>query len=391
MIVGRAIELNVYIEDQSMSRRHAVLRFTRSSVLLEDLGSHNGTFLNGTRIDGEQSARYGDIIRCGNSLLMPVADIGPFKQWPRSADQPVVAGPTLQKVLDAAQFVAPQDIDVLISGESGTGKELLAGYLHEQSGRAGPLVAVNCAAIPEALFESELFGAKRGAYTGASEQRAGLIAAAHKGTLFLDEVGEMPLALQAKLLRAVELREVRQVGSDRSIKVNTRFVAATNRDLAAEAKAGNFREDLLHRLCGVTLQLPPLRQRREDIVIFARRFLAEAATDVAPKDTATEYIEALLLQSWPGNVRQLRKAVRESFVRAHLEGAPQLESHHLAMSGASPVDPGSDPESQRIRQALQESGGNVAQAATLLGIGRSKLYRQLKALGISPNDFRRDG
>jgi DNA-binding NtrC family response regulator len=261
--------------------------------------------------------------------------------------------------------------------------------LHERGRRAGgPFVAVNCAAIPEALFEAELFGARRGAYTGALQDRPGLMQAASGGTLFLDEVGELPLSLQPKLLRAAELREARPVGDSQATRVDLRLVAASNRDLEQDVASGRFREDLYHRVRGATVRLPPLRERREDVALLARVFLARvAARDGGAPSLTAPAMERLLLHAWRGNVRELERVCSEAAVEARIRGALAITVVDLRVSllarGEAP-----DAELASVREALSRAHGNVVRAAAELGVSRAHLYRVLQASGLRAEDFR---
>jgi DNA-binding NtrC family response regulator len=305
----------------------------------------------------------------------------------------------LAAVLDQVRRAAPTDASVLITGESGTGKELMARGLHAGSARRdGPFIGVDCAAIPESLLESELFGHERGAFTGALERREGLLALAHGGTLLLDELGEMSPALQAKLLRVLEERRVRRLGGgDREIDV--RFVAATNTDLEAAVKSGAFRADLYYRLNVVRLHVPPLRERREDIALLGRTFLERFAADCRrdPPRVAPEVWECLEAWDWPGNVRELRNLMQRLVVldddgriaRADLpenvRAAPVRVTEGSATPGASAYERASDGALRTFREAylrrlLAERQGNVTRAAASAGVSRRTIHRWLADL-----------
>jgi two-component system nitrogen regulation response regulator NtrX len=286
--------------------------------------------------------------------------------------------------------VAPTEARVLVTGESGTGKELVARALHRGSRRReGPFLAVNCAAVPAELIESELFGHVRGAFTGATAARAGVFEEADGGTLFLDEIGDMPLPMQAKLLRVLETGEVARVGTSRPRRVEVRVVAATHRDLAAAAAAGDFRKDLFHRLNVVPLQAPPLRDRAEDIPLLARRFLIQevARQKLPPRRFSAEALQCLGRYRWPGNVRELRNLVERLAIlsRDEVIGA-------AAVTAALPLDEAGatgslkeaveEAERRAIRAALRGSGGNVSEAARRLDLERSHLYKKARALGL---------
>jgi DNA-binding NtrC family response regulator len=282
--------------------------------------------------------------------------------------------------------------NVLIQGESGTGKELVARALHGTSPRgAGPFVPVDCGALPESIIESELFGHERGAFTGAVGA-AGLFRMAQRGTLFLDEVGELPLHVQAKLLRALQQREVRPVGGSEAVPVDIRVIAATNRDLAARVEEGAFRLDLFYRLNVVRVDVPPLRERMEDVPLLAAHFLAKhARAGEPPASLAPEALEKLLGYGWPGNVRELENAIEASLALAR---GPLLRAVDLATPAPAGREPAPAADSLpldldayercALERALRECGGDASVAARRLGIGRSTLYRKLARHGLRP-------
>ncbi len=293
----------------------------------------------------------------------------------------------MQRVLDLARRVAKVDSTVLVTGESGVGKERIARLIHDESPRtAGPFVAINCGAVPEALLESELFGHAKGAFTGASQDRQGLFEAANGGTLFLDEIGEVPPLMQVKLLRVLQEREVRRVGENKNRKVDVRVIAATNRDLAAEINAARFRQDLYYRLRVVELRIPPLRERRDDILPLARVFLAEAGVRVGRRVTgfSPRAANQLARYGWPGNVRELENAIERAVVLARgsrIDEADLPEEIGLALPGAyAPGDVRALDEVERdyILAVVRANDGNKTQAAEQLKIGTATLYRKLK-------------
>jgi two-component system response regulator FlrC len=350
---------------------------------------------------------------------------------PASSSSPVAESAAMREVLLAADDVAATPTTVLLLGESGTGKELLARHLHARSGRRGPWVAVNCAALPADLLESELFGHEKGAFTGASERRQGRFEQAEGGTLLLDEISELPLGLQAKLLRVLQEREVDRVGGRQPVKVDVRIVATTNRDLADMVRRGEFRSDLYYRLHVFPIVLPPLRERPEDLGPLAARLVAEAAQALgrpAPA-IADDALELLLRHPFPGNVRELRNALERALVRCR---GPVLEPRHLeigpprgtvarldpappgrparaaiAPDAASPdgAPPSAFPaglpldlaqlERLATAEALRRVNGNRTHAARLLGIGlrtlrtKLKLYRE-EGLVLTPDDTAND-
>ena len=293
----------------------------------------------------------------------------------------VVVGdsPPMQRVRELLLQVAATPVEVLVVGETGSGKERVARALHDFSGRSGPFVAINCAALPEALMESELFGHERGAFTGASSARTGRIEFAHKGTLFLDEVEAMPASLQAKLLRVLQEREVQRLGANRVQAVDIRVVAASNQDPAALVASGQLRADLFYRLDTVRMHLPPLRERPGDILPLFEHFrhIAALRFDRQPAPLPPEWPEALLSHRWPGNVRELRAAAeRQVLGLAPLPGAtsaaPGLEATLAAL------------ETQLLADCLRRHQGHVDKASLELGISQATLYRKLKRLGLEP-------
>jgi transcriptional regulator with PAS, ATPase and Fis domain len=297
--------------------------------------------------------------------------------------------PGMQRLYDLIEQVAPYDLPVLITGESGVGKERFADAVVALSERArGPFVKVNCAALNPSLIESELFGHKKGAYTGAAADRRGSFEEADGGTLLLDEIGELPLSLQAKLLRVLQQGEVQRVGEDRPRIVDVRVIGATNRDIEADAGQGHFREDLYYRLAGVRLHVPPLRDRRVDIPALAEHFLHRFSADAArrgrPKDPpplSPAALDALMAREWRGNVRELENVLRLAWIRTPAGGTlgPEQLEPPAAAPSAEP-DPVSLAEVERraIERAMQRSDGNMAAAARLLGIDRTTLWRKLK-------------
>lgn len=305
--------------------------------------------------------------------------------------------PALQGILRAAEIVAVTDATVLILGESGTGKELLARAIQKTSRRAkGPFVTLNCAALPESLVESELFGHNRGAFTGASVRREGRLQAAHGGTILLDEISELSLAAQAKLLRFLETGECQRLGDTWPQQVDVRVLAATNQDLHGLVKSGRFRKDLYYRLCVVPLELPPLRIRHDDVLQLLSRFTAALARDhdLVPPQYKTETLALLKHYPWPGNVRELRNFCERMLIlfsgrhigpgnlppelRATKENIENRFSWRLPSNGISMVEF----EAHMIRQALQQAAGNRSRAARLLGLTRDTLLYRMKKYTI---------
>ncbi len=296
----------------------------------------------------------------------------------------------LQSVFRIIEKVADTNVSVLVQGESGTGKELVARAIHHHSSRAAsPFLAVNCGALPSELLESELFGHIKGSFTGAHNDHMGLFRSAESGSLFLDEIGEMPLPLQVKLLRALQEQEVRPVGSSASYQFEARIIAATNKDLEKEVASGNFREDLFYRLNVIEINIPPLRERREDIPLLIKHFLAKTAAqqDSEPKTITKEAMVALANYSWPGNVRELENAIERAFILSESE----IDTEHLTGRVRDESRPGfktNDPEAFRptleeterryIMEILNSVNNDKSRAAKILGIDLSTLYRKLK-------------
>jgi two-component system response regulator AtoC len=416
VLIGRASECDLVIEHRALSRRHAVLRCTPRPTI-QDLGSTNGVRLDGRIVRGGEPVPLapGENFRIGPFAFMMVDARSGEPSTDRSGhDRLLVEDPTPDGASSFVREIARAGISVLVLGETGVGKDVLASSIHALSERTGPFSSINCAALSEPLLESELFGHERGAFTGAVSAKHGLLESAAAGTVFLDEIGELPLGLQAKLLRAVETREIRRVGSTRSIRIDVRIVAATNRDLAAEVAAGRFRQDLFFRLDGITLRIPPLRERRHAIGRLALQFIEEAARRLGrPEVRATpELFAALAAHDWPGNVRELKAVVDRAVLLAR---GPQLGSRHLAFSthgdGAAPalaasaaaahraaafmaspadaaesatdasevgfLDPAQRADRARVIAALEQCGGNQTRAARHLGIGRTSLVNKL--------------
>jgi DNA-binding NtrC family response regulator len=538
IIIGRGELAELRLRDTSVSRRHATLRLTPSSVVLRDLGSHNGTFVNGQRLTADRPLRPGDSLGiCGATLVLytaaPIAETSRWLPYPsfrarfdeelerslryqrpvtllygllaRAEDRDevarrtpalraldlgawtdprqlfimapetdrdeaeqlarrirgvlhdvdlrlgyaicpsdgcdadtlmisaraaaagadegtvgvaatalrtyrigernvIVADPAMARLYALVERLARVDLPVLINGETGTGKELAATMLHERSPRRErPLVALNCAAIQESLVESELFGYERGAFTGAAGAKPGLLESATGGTVFLDEIGELPLAIQAKLLRVLETKRVTRLGDLREREINIRLVAATNRHLPDEIAAGRFREDLFFRLSGATLTIPPLRDRHRELPLLAELFLSEAsrATSRHAITLTPAALARLEAHRWPGNVRELKNVME--YLAATLQGN-QLDAAHLDERlgpAAPPTAPASSPgataapttflpiadelralEMQRMLQALEAAGGNQTRAAELISMPVRTFFTKVRQYGL---------
>lgn len=300
--------------------------------------------------------------------------------------------PPMQEIFRRLRLAAQSDVTVLLTGESGTGKELAARAIHELSQRKnGPFIAVNCSAIPETLLESELFGYMKGAFTGAGKDKTGLFEAADKGTIFLDEIGDVSPMIQVKLLRVLQEREVRRLGDERTRKIDVRVVTATNRDLTADLKSGAIRDDFYYRIRVFEIALPPLRQRREDIPLLAEHFRKElAATMKRPvSGFAKEAMSRLQAHNWPGNIRELRNAIEHALVNARSDRIRLLdlpvEVRPRPQAGPGrPVEHVGDEERHRIQEAIASAGGNKAEAARTLGWSRVTLWKKLKKMGLEP-------
>jgi len=335
--------------------------------------------------------------------LPSLAGSSPARQ---SLAAPSLAGQSaaLLRAVAYGRQAAASEADILIEAESGTGKEVLARMIHQGSSRRGrPFVAVNCSAVPEALLESELFGHAKGAYTGANAAQAGQIESAQGGTLLLDEIGEMPLHLQPKLLRVLQERELRRLGENRNIQVDIRVVATTNRSLAGMVREGLFRADLYYRLNVVALTLPPLRERSEDIPLLAEHFLERYATGRGLR-LAGEFLQRLCEHSWPGNVRELENSIRRAvalspgeeitaelqpglFEAANLAKEAQLKGDVLSDAGSvgAVLHPGmkmQDMERTLLERTLAATGGNRSRAAVLLGISLRTVRNKIRAYGL---------
>ncbi len=298
----------------------------------------------------------------------------------------VAQSPQMLEVCDTVRKFADTALSVLLLGESGTGKELLANALHSLSERSdGPFIALNCAAIPEALLESELFGHEKGAFTGAVSQTIGKVEQANGGTLFLDEIGDMPMPLQAKLLRFIEERSIERVGGRRQIPIDTRLVSATNMDLAAGITDGVFRGDLYYRLAELVVDIPPLRDRTDDIILIARHILEEQVREsgLKKREFSSGALSAILAQSWPGNVRQLQNTIRRAAINADHETVQEAD---LGLESTAELDPSlvtlkacrEEAERIAVTRAMSQAGGNVSKAARILDVSRPTVYQLLR-------------
>jgi transcriptional regulator with GAF, ATPase, and Fis domain len=395
--IGTAAGNQLRLRDPTVSRIHCELRPKKGCVQFTDSGSTNGSVANGVRVR-DADLHPGDTVRLGGTTvrLQAAAEKLFIPLSSRTKLGGLVGASTeMRRIYAILERVAPTHATVLVCGETGTGKELVVRAIHELSPRAGkPLVPVDCGSIAPNLLESELFGHVRGAFSGATGDRRGLFEQADGGTIFLDEIGELPLPMQAKLLRVLESREVRRVGSNAVKTVDVRVVAATNRTLAAEVNSGGFREDLFHRLAVVEIELPPLRARREDIPLLAQHFYEKLIGKSAP--LPLELLATLPGRSFSGNVRELRNVIERAVSLGVLEsgahaaqadGAPQLG----AVSAEKPMLEARQAwidqfESAYVRALLERTGGNVTQAARQAGVSRRFLQTAMRRLGLRGED-----
>jgi DNA-binding NtrC family response regulator len=393
LVIGRDVDpgAGIRLPSDRASKRHAEIVPARGGGWrLCDLGSRNGTWVGGARIDSAV-LDPGAIVRLGDVVLAVIGAGAPVSPPPASGL--VGGGPTLARLLEHIERVAKDPVTVLIGGETGTGKELTARWLHRRSGRPRELIAVNCGALPESLVASELFGHRKGAFSGAAADREGLFRAADGGTLFLDEIGELPLEAQAALLRAIETKTVRPLGASESIAIDVRIVAATNRDLRAAALRGDFRADLFARLAEVELVTPPLRRRPEDLEALMRHFAAALGAELPV--LRGRAFEALALYEWPHNLRELRAVVRELVATGRSEiRLEDLPERFARPSGAPPAtssgsrDSGDPVAPSELRRLLAELRGNVTRVAAALDRDRTQVYRWLRRYGIDPARYR---
>jgi transcriptional regulator with GAF, ATPase, and Fis domain len=442
-VIGRAPDADIVLQDRSVSRKHARLALGAGQVTLTHLEGVHGTRVDGARLEpgAPVGLPLGVAVEMGATTLILQRERGVLgddgaPRWtsrvaPASGSaklDPIVCDESMIRLFRTLDLVAPSMLNVLILGETGAGKEVVAETLHARSERARePFVELNCAAVPEMLFESELFGHEKGAFTGAVERKEGIFESADGGTVFLDEVGEVPQRLQAKLLRVLETREVQRLGANRGKFVDVRFIAATNRDLKALVADGRFRQDLYFRLNGVSLTLPPLRKRRADILPLAERFLQLAASKRkrGPRvlTIGKEAARHLLFYSWPGNVRELKNAIERAAVVCQGEALTPEDLDLEEVTDVSRKAPLSDPslfpgppsdaawaleppsssgltsappsgggalaaqveafEKKLILDALEQNAGNQTKAAQLLGVSRRVLLLRLEQYSIT--------
>ena len=399
ILFGRSPDARVAVDDAKVSRSHAYVRRNGNALVLEDLGSRNGTQLNDKKVHGSAVAvSGGDVIRVGPVRAVVAVSEAPAAtartaQRPASvADGVLIADPKMAEVYATARRLAGVETTVLILGETGVGKEVLAEQIHRWSARGhARFVRLNCASLPETLLESELFGHEKGAFTGAERAKVGYFEAAQGGTLLLDEIGEMPMAMQAKLLRVLESRQVVRLGGTNELAVDVRVIAATHRDLNARIEEGQFREDLYYRLSGFTLKIPPLRERPTDREILTEVLVRDASAAMK-RSTPTLDAEAaarLAAHPWPGNVRELRNAIEHALVLAddrilveHLPESLREQPAPPDPETSSMKDKVSALEKQSLIEALDAEGGNQTRAAKRLGISRRGLIYKMEKYGI---------
>ncbi|HVY26891.1 MAG TPA: sigma 54-interacting transcriptional regulator [Polyangiaceae bacterium] len=383
--IGRDESAAICLDGTGVSRNHAELYRQGPLYVIRDLGSTNGTWLGGRKVEHAPVAP-GSVLRVGEWVGVFAERADDAAEFGEIAPD-LFGGAELSEALVSLRHAAASTLPVLVIGETGTGKERVAKAAHYLSGRAGPFLAVNCAALPEALAEAELFGYRRGAFTGAERASPGYFRAAHGGTLFLDEMPELSLALQAKLLRVLEDGNVMSLGESSATTVDIRIVSASQRPLRELVAQGRIRQDLAARLNGLALRLPPLEQRRGDVAALFRQFI-ERLSGGRPPVVEARLVEALCLHDWPENVRELELVARRLLaVHGH---EPGLKRHHLPAElqalnedVASKERPSTPPRERRehdlarIKEVLAENGGNVKAAASTLGLSRQRIYRLL--------------
>ncbi len=401
--IGTSTAAQLRLQDVTVSRMHCEVRVQDGRLHIVDLGSTNGVLLNGGRVYDAELAP-GSTLQLGQTTLRVDAGDGAIaiELSPRHSFGEVLGQSVeMRRLFTLLEKVAPSEATVLIQGETGVGKELVARAIHEGSKRAqGSFVVVDCGAIAENLIESELFGHVRGAFSGAVSDRRGLFEEADGGTLFLDEIGELPAALQPRLLRVIETREVRRVGSNQSRRVDVRILAATHRPLAEHVNDGSFREDLYYRIAVVEALIPPLRARREDALLLAEHFYRRYAGE--KERLPAELRSSLLGRAWPGNVRELRNFIERTVsigyamthssadsadARSDSAEALGLVPTHLPLKDARAAWT-EQFEALYVKALLAKTAGNVTRAAELAGVNRRSLQRLIASLGLRDNAVR---
>lgn len=404
--IGKAKMNELMLVDDTVSREHCeILREVRGYVV-RDRGSTNGTLLDGSEIR-EAFLKPGAILTVGNVELKVRTFNERIEILPSENDSfghAVGKSVRMREIFGLMERLAPSDVTILLGGETGTGKDVLARSIHMMSPRSEkPFVVVDCGAVVASLIESELFGHEKGAFSGASDQRHGAFELAHGGTLFLDEIGELPLDLQPKLLRAIEQRAFRRVGGDSEIDVDIRIVAATKRNLRAEVERGKFREDLYFRLAVAPVEMPPLRERREDVPMLVNA-LIESLPEKGPWQVDDTVLATLRGHDWPGNVRELRNVLARAVVMAQSAGSQQLElapmpsggmhDHAVSLSEFDPALSYRETkaaietlfEKQYVSWLLERHEGNISAAARAADMDRKYLHKLAKRHGVHPSD-----
>jgi DNA-binding NtrC family response regulator len=410
VVVGRDPTCAIVLDDHAVSRQHARIVNEEGCFRVIDLGSRNGTFVDGERVEeatleAMHELRFGDAIfkfvdRDAKEHMRFRIDGAVDGLMPREADA-AVGGLAIRRIAAELARIAETPLSCIILGETGTGKEVLAREVHRISGRKGEFVAIHCAAIPQGLFESELFGFRRGAFSGAHRDKPGLIQEACGGTLFLDEIGDMPLDVQVKLLRVLQSHEVTPLGATRPESVDLRVLCATHLDLYRLVQEGRFRGDLFARLNEHTTILPALRERKEDIFALTRAFIARLGKRVEP---SFAFMTALLSYDWPFNVRELESAIKRAAALAEagileprhlppvaLEQAPRRDAAIAKPRGGTPSEVGfrrGAPTEDMMRELLARHGGNVAAVGRELGKGRMQVHRWVRRYGLALEDYR---
>ena len=394
IIIGSAPDADIVIDDTYVSKNHLSLKLTDRGFVATDLNSTNGTIINGAKIYEMHIVENQELTLGQSKLIIGFHSEGASESKPFSETD--FCGMTGQSSIMRLLFAkiikaAPTEMTVLVQGESGTGKEMVARALHDLSGRkTAPFVAINCGAISQNLVESELFGHEKGAFTGAGERHLGVFEQAHTGTLFLDEVGELSLETQSKLLRILEYGCLRRVGTAKDIQVDVRIVAATHRDLGRMVSEGTFREDLFFRLYVLPLKVPALKERKEDIAELATRFFT---TPNGPKKTLSpNAFKKIFDHCWPGNVRELKNTILRAIALSEDNLIDAKDIEFISPSKTGDLS-GNDARQQRelerfadaerIREALKSCDGNKIKAAAILGVGRSTIFRKIKNYGMS--------
>ncbi len=402
VLLGTSPACELRLSDATVSRRHAAFEPAGRRYKLTDFDSTNGTFVDGVAIR-EAYVRGGEVVRCGSTAMrLEHGQAAPAPPLPSAMrfGRTLGASVAMRRLYPLCERLAKAKVPVIIEGETGTGKEVLAESLHEMSGSTGPFVVFDCTTVSPSLVEAELFGHERGAFTGAVAARAGVFEEADGGTLFIDEIGDLELPLQAKLLRAIDRSEVKRVGSNKSIKVQVRILSATRRDLDKEVAAGRFRDDLFHRLAVARIELPPLREREGDIALLARRFAQEMGE---PEVLSAEVLARFAASAWPGNIRELRNAVARHIALGDDEIARRGAGEHKALASAGTRAAGGGTatsdwlgpllalpfpiarrktleefERRYVESSIAAHGGNVSAAARASGLAL-RYFRLVKA------------